>query len=129
MKAKPDSKDYGSLSLFSEYHCEVRVAGKISKSAFFPVPEVDSEIVVLTSKTRLDSPALRQALFAITRATFQQRRKTLMNALKRAFPKISRDVHHHNLKQLNMSESVRGETLPLATFLELAQKYSEEQNG
>jgi 16S rRNA (adenine1518-N6/adenine1519-N6)-dimethyltransferase len=124
MKAKPGSKEYGSLSLFTQYHCDVQVAGKISKSAFFPVPEVDSQIVVLTPKVHRDTPETQRTLFTITRAVFQQRRKTLLNALKRAFPNISDVTHRENIKSLGLAEAIRGEALPLDAFLRLAQKYS-----
>ena len=78
--AQPGSKAYGQTSVMVRYFADAKVAAKVSRNAFFPVPGVDS--VVVRMVRRGDAPpGERDRLFRVIRAGFSQRRKTLRNAL------------------------------------------------
>ena len=78
LQAAPGSDNYASLSVFIQYHCDIKSVIKVSKNVFYPAPEVDSEIVKLTV---LDKPRVEvrneELFFSIVKASFGKRRKTL----------------------------------------------------
>jgi 16S rRNA (adenine1518-N6/adenine1519-N6)-dimethyltransferase len=79
--ASPKNKEYGILSIFTQFYTECELLFKVSRHCFFPKPEVDSAVVRLTFKKQL--PDGDEMLFrSIVRSTFGQRRKTLKNGLK-----------------------------------------------
>lgn len=82
LRAAPDTKAWGSLSLFIQTYAEVRLVRKIPKSAFYPVPKVDSAAVefVFSRKPRF-AIADEALFFKLVRRAFQKRRKTVLNAL------------------------------------------------
>lgn len=83
MAAKPGSKAFGSLSVVLQSRFDVRLARKVPKGAFWPVPEVDGGVVTMTSlPAPRGAPHTREQLERVMRPAFQQRRKTLHNALK-----------------------------------------------
>lgn len=116
--AKAGTPDYGSLSVFVQYHAEVETIGIVSRRVFFPPPDVDSAIVRLTPHTTppVDVPSEAQ-LFAIVRAAFGQRRKALLNALS-GDPSLGwdRDRAAAALLAAGIDGGRRGETLTLAEF-------------
>lgn len=79
LAASPGSKAYGGVSVLVRYVAEARVAGRVSRRAFYPVPGVDSVIVRIVRHAALDVD--RGSLEAVVRAAFGQRRKTLRNTL------------------------------------------------
>lgn len=82
LKAAPGTSDYGSFSVFAQFHADVSVAGIVPRGAFFPPPQVDSAIVQLLP--RPSPPVIvpsEEEFFLVSRAAFGQRRKTLANAL------------------------------------------------
>ena len=116
--AKAGTPDYGSLSVFVQYHAEVETIGIVSRRVFFPPPDVDSAIVRLTPHITppVDVPSEAQ-LFAIVRAAFGQRRKALLNALS-GDPSLGwdRDRAAAALLAAGIDGGRRGETLTLAEF-------------
>ena len=116
--AKAGTPDYGSLSVFVQYHAEVETIGVVSRRVFFPPPDVDSAIVRLTPHITppVDVPSEAQ-LFAIVRAAFGQRRKALLNALS-GDPSLGwdRDRAAAALLAAGIDGGRRGETLTLAEF-------------
>jgi 16S rRNA (adenine1518-N6/adenine1519-N6)-dimethyltransferase len=81
MVAEPGNKQYGRLSVMTQYYCRAEKLLKVDPSAFFPPPKVDSAIVRLTPKTQLNATSDEQ-LSTLVKQAFQQRRKTLANNLK-----------------------------------------------
>ena len=120
--AKAGTSDYGSLSVFVQYHAEVETIGIVSRRVFFPPPDVDSAIVRLTphDKPPVDVPSAAY-LFAIVRAAFGQRRKALLNALS-GDPSLgwNREQAAAALSAAGIDGGRRGETLTLAEFARLA---------
>ncbi len=114
--AGPGSKTYGQVSVIVRYFAEASLAAKVSRRAFWPVPNVDSVLVRLV---RREPPAdvSRPVLFQVVKAAFAQRRKTLRNALVSAgFEGIE-----EAMAAAGLAASVRAEDLELADFVRLVQ--------
>jgi 16S rRNA (adenine1518-N6/adenine1519-N6)-dimethyltransferase len=122
LRAKPNTDDYGALSVFAQYHAEVSVPFVVPKGAFFPPPKVDSAIVHLVPRPAppVDVPS-DQAFFAVSRSAFGQRRKTLLNALTNAeaLP-FTREQIAAALETADVDGQRRGETLTLAEIASIA---------
>ncbi len=110
MAAKPGTKQYGSFSIFVQYHAEVELNSFVSKSSFLPWPEVGSAIITLIPHTSPLFPDLDEGrFFDIVHAAFQQRRKMLRNSLA--------DFH---LADKGIGLNHRPEELSLKDFAQLA---------
>src|SRR5665648_536176 len=81
LAAAPGNKTYGIPSLKAAWYAEVRLTGTVSRTVFWPVPNVDSGLVTLTRREPPRTSASRRAVFACIDAAFAQRRKTLRAAL------------------------------------------------
>lgn len=124
MQTGPGSKDYGALSLAVQYYAKPEVVAKVPASCFLPRPNVDSTVVRLT---RYEKPLVEVAdesfLFAVIRASFNQRRKTLANGLANAGGLgVSRGQVEAVLNEMGLPAMVRGETLTLERFAELSER-------
>ena len=122
MQAGPGSKDYGALSLAVQYYTKPEVIAKVPASCFMPRPNVDSTVIRLTRYEQPPVEALdEEYLFAVIRASFNQRRKTLINGLSNAGNLgIDKERAAAVLEQMGLSAQVRGETLTLKQFTELS---------
>lgn len=124
IQAKAGSKEYGALSLGVQFYGTARVAMKVSKECFIPKPNVDSS--VLHFKAYETSPYEVEDkvwLFKLIRAAFNQRRKTLVNALGNSLgDKLSKEVIEKALIELGLDPRVRGEALSLEMFVTLSNK-------
>lgn len=124
LRARPASDDYGSLSVFAQYHAEVSVAAVVPRGAFFPPPKVDSAVVHLVPRPAppVEAPS-EAAFFAVSRAAFGQRRKTLFNALSGAagdaLP-FTREQIQTSIAAAGVDGGRRGETLSLAEIAAVA---------
>ncbi len=122
MQAGPGGKEYGALSLAVQYYAQPEVMARVLPQSFMPRPKVDSAVIRLDARS---APAVRVAdeelLFRLIRAAFNQRRKTLANALANAqeLP-FSREQVTRALAELGQSPAVRGEALTLEQFAALA---------
>jgi 16S rRNA (adenine1518-N6/adenine1519-N6)-dimethyltransferase len=118
LAAKPGTKDYGSLSCFVQYFCEVNILFKISPGSFHPRPKVDSCFVSLTIKAKPDVPAINEAhLFKMIQTAFMQRRKTIGNALKTSA--ADKDIQSL-FNKLGIDPQSRPENLTLLNYIELS---------
>ncbi len=77
-----NSKDYGSLSVYTQLRAQVQLECKVDRTCFTPVPKVDSALVILKPRTSLIPDDFLQKVETVTRAAFTQRRKKLRNAIK-----------------------------------------------
>ncbi len=116
LTAAPGSDDYGSLSVFVQYYTAPEITARVSRAAFLPPPGVDSAIVRLLVR-REPAVAVRdeRLFFQVVRAAFEQRRKTLLNALS-TVPALSREAAAAALARAGLAPSRRGETLGLPEF-------------
>ena len=114
----PGNKDYGSLSLAVGYYARPAHVMDVPPSSFIPQPGVGSAVVRLT---RYEEPAVKvqdeKYMFEIIRTAFNQRRKTLSNALSNnPALKVSRENVQQALVSMGLNEMARGETLSLVQF-------------
>ncbi len=126
LTAVPGTKDYGSLTLYLQYHGQVELVAKVSPNSFLPAPEVDSAVI---SIIRHPEPPVtvsdERLLFAIIQAAFQQRRKTLANCLKNAANlNYSAEQVDSALAIAGIAGQRRGETLSLSEFAQLSQAFA-----
>ena len=122
MQAKPGSKDYGALSLAVQYYAEPYIVANVPPNCFMPRPNVGSAVIRLTS---WDEPPVKvtneKLMFDLIRASFNQRRKTLQNGINNS-PNLnfSKEQVIAALKEMGLSESIRGEALTLEQFAQLS---------
>lgn len=122
MQAVPGTKDYGALSLAVRYYAKPEIIMKVPASCFMPRPNVDSAVIRLI---KYDNPPVEVRdeawLFSIIRASFNQRRKTLVNGLSNAGNLgIRKEKIAEAVERMGLQPSVRGETLSLEQFAELS---------
>lgn len=127
MQAGPGSKDYGALSLAVQYYAEPYIAANVPPNCFMPRPNVGSAVIRLT---RHEVPPVQvdneKLMFQIIRASFNQRRKTLVNGLNNS-PEITltKEQITEAVESLGKGAGVRGEALTLEEFAGLANKINE----
>lgn len=122
MKAVPGGKDYGALSLAVQYYADTYLAANVPPNCFMPRPNVGSAVIRLTRHTECPVQVQDEAfMFRLVRASFGQRRKTLVNGLSNA-PDLQLDKTKilAALEELGLSATVRGETLSLEQFARLS---------
>lgn len=126
MQAGPGSKDYGALSLAVQYYAEPYIAANVPPNCFMPRPNVGSAVIRLTLH---DKPPVEVAdeklLFKLIRASFAQRRKTLVNGLTNS-PELSfsKEEVTKALEECGYSPTIRGEALTLHEFAKLANVFA-----
>lgn len=126
MQVGPGTKDYGALSLAVQYYAKPEIVANVPPNCFIPRPNVGSAVIRLT---RHETPPVRvtdeKKMFALIRASFNQRRKTLANALGNA-PElgISKESVAGALEKMWLLPTVRGEELTLEQFAELSELLS-----
>ena len=122
MQAGPGSKDYGALSLAVQYYATPYIAANVPQNCFMPRPNVGSAVIRLTLH---EEPPVKVKdegfMFALIRASFNQRRKTLVNGLTNATElNLSKEEVQAALEKMGLSATVRGEALTLEQFAELS---------
>ncbi|MBP5719270.1 MAG: 16S rRNA (adenine(1518)-N(6)/adenine(1519)-N(6))-dimethyltransferase RsmA [Abditibacteriota bacterium] len=122
LRSAPGSSDYGSLTLFVRYYCDVKSVVKVSRNVFYPVPKVDSEVLKLTMRdTGAVETSDEKLMFDIIRSAFGKRRKTLLNALANSeYLLWTKDFAAEVLAKTGIDEKIRGEKLDLGDFAALA---------
>lgn len=122
MQVGPGTKDYGALSLAVQYYAKPQIVANVPPNCFMPRPNVGSAVIRLT---RYETPHVQvkdeKKMFALIRASFNQRRKTLVNSLGND-PKLnlSKESVVQALGQMQLSPTIRGEALTLEQFARLS---------
>jgi 16S rRNA (adenine1518-N6/adenine1519-N6)-dimethyltransferase len=125
LTASPGTKDYGALTVAANYYAAVEMAFKVPRTVFLPRPEVDSAVVSMTVREIPAVNVINQHIyFALVKATFQQRRKTLLNALSSMDKDLPKDRWLGILRQADIDPVRRGETLNIQEFARLADAYT-----
>ena len=122
MQEGPGSKDYGALSLAVQYYAKPEIVANVPPNCFIPRPNVGSAVIRLT---RHDVPPVEVKdeayMFALIRASFNQRRKTLLNGLTNAGNLgVTKEQILAALEQMGLPATIRGEALTLEQFGELS---------
>ncbi len=118
LAAGPGSRTYGVPSVKTAWYADLRLAGTISRSVFWPVPNVDSALVAWERRPPPADDELRPSTFDIIDAAFAQRRKTLRSALARLVG--SPDAAQRALAAAGIDPGLRGEQLDVGDFARLA---------
>lgn len=123
LAAKPGTKDYGSLSIAIQYYTEPEMAMTVPRTVFVPQPNVDSAVIRLLKRPKPLVEVQDEAFFfEVVRASFAQRRKTLMNNLSNnlnGFPK-DKALLERVLGEVEIDPKRRGETLSIEEFAKLS---------
>lgn len=128
MQVGPGTKDYGALSLAVQYYAQPYIVANVPPNCFMPRPKVGSAVIRLT---RYAQPPVQvddeKKMFRLVRASFNQRRKTLVNGLNNS-PEVhaTREAVLAALEQMVLSPTVRGEVLTLEQFAQLSNLLVEE---
>jgi 16S rRNA (adenine1518-N6/adenine1519-N6)-dimethyltransferase len=123
ISAKPGTKEYGSLSIAIQYYTKAETVMIVPKTVFMPQPNVDSAVIRLTLH---DEPPVKvkdeEFFFRVTRSSFAQRRKTILNNLTSQLPdgKQKKEGILAALQEAGIVESRRGETLSIEEFARLS---------
>ena len=118
LAAKPGTKDYGIPSVKVAWWAEVKGAGSVSRSVFWPAPNVDSKLVSFTRRQTPGDEELRRKVFTIIDAAFAQRRKMLRSALSSLYGSSS--AADEILKRAKIDPTLRGEALEIAGLCAIA---------
>lgn len=116
--AKPGSKDYGIPSVKAAWWAEMSHAGPVSRSVFWPMPNVDSKLVSFVRHAPLDDEELRRRVFTAIDSAFAQRRKMLRSALKNWLGDA--ESAQQVLDKAGIDATLRGETLVVEQFAQIA---------
>lgn len=124
MQVGPGTKDYGALSLAVQYYAKPEIVANVPPNCFIPRPNVGSAVIHLS---RYEVPPVKvtdeKKMFALIRASFNQRRKTLVNSLNNS-PVLgwSKEQIAEVLEEMQLPANVRGEALTLQQFAELSDR-------
>ena len=127
MQTGPGSKDYGALSLAVQYYAKPEIVANVPPNCFMPRPKVGSAVIRLQ---KYEVPPVKvkdeKLMFRLIRASFNQRRKTLVNSIKNSAElPYSRDEAEKAIAECGLPLNIRGEALTLEQFAALADSFTE----
>ncbi len=118
--APAGSPDYGAFGLFVQWHCETELLFDVPPSCFIPQPKVTSSVIRLTRRAEKPFPvADEKLLFRVIRAAFNQRRKTLVNALAAGLGELTKEEAEKVLETCGFDPKIRGEAVELGGFVKI----------
>ena len=120
LAAKPNTKEYGIPSVKAAWWADVSNAGSVSRSIFWPAPNVDSKLVGFTRRVTPGDEALCKQVFAIIDLAFAQRRKMLRSALSSMYGGSS--AAEVVLSAAGIDPTLRGEALDIHAFCKIAKQ-------
>ncbi len=119
MSAVPGSKNYGSLSIFVNFYCEPKIVVKVPNTVFMPQPKIDSAVIKLDIKS--DLPDIdREKFFAVVKAAFSKRRKTILNALSTYGFSLDKEIIKEALESSGIKPEERAENISVEDFIKLS---------
>ena len=122
MQEGPGSKEYGALSLAVQYYAKPEIVAIVPPNCFMPRPNVGSAVIRLTCHENPPVEVKDEGfMFNLIRASFNQRRKTLVNGLTNAsFLSVTKEQVAEALEKMELSPTIRGEALSLEQFAQLS---------
>lgn len=128
--ARSNTADYGAFGIFVQWHMETELLFDVPPSCFVPQPKVTSSVIRLT---RRETPPVsvddEKLMFRIIRAAFNQRRKTLANAISSGIAEISKEQAETVIAKCGFDTRIRGEALDVVGFAEIADKIADLSRG
>lgn len=119
--AKPGDKLSGAITYSVDYYAEAESKVFVERDSFIPAPEVDSEVIKLTIRENPKVEPLDEELFfKLIKASFMQRRKTLINGISNSGIITDKETIKQILKEIGLEPNVRGEKLSIEQFAELS---------
>lgn len=120
--AVPGSGDYGAFSVFCQYHTQPELLFEVGPECFLPAPKVTSAVIRLVPRSAPPQNLVDESFFfQVVRASFAQRRKTLLNGLSSAFgSRLSKDALRGAIEAAGLPADIRGERLGIPEFSTLA---------
>lgn len=119
--AKPGSKNCGAITAVLSYYGEAEKLFTVNADNFMPPPKVNSSVIrIKLYKNKPYVPKDEELFFKVIKAAFEQRRKTLLNALSCGFPEIPKEVLAESIAKAGHRSDIRGEKLNVKMFCELA---------
>lgn len=121
--ARPGTADYGAFTVFCQYYAQPELLFDVPPHCFLPQPKVTSAVVTLRVRSQRpwDIPN-KELFFRVVRSSFAMRRKKLSNGLASGFPELGKDGAEEVLCTCGFPENVRGETLGIPEFAEIARE-------
>lgn len=121
ISAPPGASNYGSFSVYCQYHSQAELLFDVPPSCFMPAPKVTSAVLRLTPHSPPDQVDDPKHFFQVVKAAFAQRRKTLENSLSATLPNSSKDQVAQAIAQCGLPADVRGQRLSIPDFARLSQ--------
>ncbi|MBR4016995.1 MAG: ribosomal RNA small subunit methyltransferase A [Oscillospiraceae bacterium] len=127
--AKPGTADYSAFTVFCQFYAQPEILFDVPAHCFLPQPKVTSAVVMLKVRKSLPWEILDKATFFRTvRASFAMRRKKLQNGLAAGFPELGKEAVGQVIAECGLPENVRGETLDIGQFAQLANAIYRRKN-
>ena len=127
--AKPGTPDYSAFTVFCQFYAQPEILFDVPAHCFLPQPKVTSAVVMLKTRKELPWEILDKATFFRTvKASFAMRRKKLQNGLAAGFPELGKEGAGQVIAECNLPENVRGETLDIGAFAQLANAIFRRKN-
>lgn len=127
--ARPGSADYSAFTVFCNYYAVPQMLFDVSPDCFLPQPKVTSSVITLKTREEPVCEIKDETLFfRVVRASFAMRRKTLVNGLSAAFSRFSKQELTEILEVCGQPANVRGETLDIPAFAEIANEIYRRTN-
>ena len=124
--ARPGTGDYGAFTVFVNWYAQPELLFDVSPDCFIPQPKVTSSVIHLDCRKNPPVEVRSEELFMrVVRASFVQRRKTLLNALSSAFGELSKESIEKCLTNSGFAPKVRGEVLSIGEFAKIADAFYE----
>lgn len=118
LAAKPNNKDFGVPSLKGAWWADLELAGNISRSIFWPIPNVDSKLVFFKRHEPLGDEIFRQQVFALIDAAFSQRRKMIRSSMSSVLGLNAESI----IASAGVDPTLRGEALDISSYIAIARK-------
>ncbi|MCF8000441.1 MAG: 16S rRNA (adenine(1518)-N(6)/adenine(1519)-N(6))-dimethyltransferase RsmA [Halanaerobiales bacterium] len=130
LNASPGNKDYGSLSVFIQFHYKTEIKFEVKPESFIPRPAVHSAVIKLTPYDEIPYKVQdKNFFFDVVRAIFNLRRKNIKNSLTLSpHLKLDKDIILEGLKKSNIDKRIRGENLSIEEMVSLSNKFWELKN-
>ncbi|NLK63776.1 MAG: 16S rRNA (adenine(1518)-N(6)/adenine(1519)-N(6))-dimethyltransferase, partial [Tissierellia bacterium] len=124
LNSKAGSKEYGAITLAVQYRADTNIAMIVPNTVFMPKPKVDSAVIEFKILAKPKIQVLdERMLFAVIKASFGQRRKTILNGLSNSL-NLSKELINSSLVSAGISPGIRGEKLTLEEFGRISDEIS-----